>query len=126
MQEKWKKIDEFPKYLISNKGKIKEIDTGRILRQGMTRGYRMVSLRNDKGYFRRAVHRLVALAFVNGGSSELIVIPKDGNKGHVSPSNLKWITQKENGQRAAKMVERRLFRRWRVMPDGSFREIKRR
>ncbi|WP_158259882.1 HNH endonuclease [Phyllobacterium phragmitis] len=73
----------------------------RMLRQSINHlGYREVSFSHKRKVFRHPVHRLVAMAFVPGFRSELVVNHKDGNKLNNSPSNLEWVTKGRNSQHA--------------------------
>lgn len=100
MIEIWKDIKEFNgKYKISNTGKVKGVK--KILKtQDNGKGYSMVTLscvnNNIKTKKTIAVHRLVAVYFVDGYSKNLTVNHIDGNKLNNNFKNLEWITNKEN------------------------------
>ena len=88
-------------YQVSNTGEVRRIKkckgarSGRLLTKALSRGYYKISLwRNNIG--RSAmVHRLVAIAFVEGDHS-LSVNHIDGNKLNNAPENLEIITLAEN------------------------------
>lgn len=97
--EIWKTIREFPSYEVSNKGRIRNKKTRRILRPSDNgRGYLMLILYKDKSVkqYPRYIHRLVADAFLpkKEGSSQINHI--DGNKQNNVADNLEWCTPKEN------------------------------
>ena len=95
--EKWKLIKDCPNYEASDEGRIKNSKTGRILRTTQnSRGYEQVSLRVNKKYVTKRVHRLVADSFYEGDHSELDVNHIDGNKLNNRLSNLEFCTRSEN------------------------------
>jgi hypothetical protein len=60
--EIWKKIDGFETYSVSNKGRVRNDVTGRVLKPSSVRGYQLVMLCPGRKMTR--VHRLVAQAFI--------------------------------------------------------------
>ena len=96
MKEKWKIIEEFPKYLISNKGRIKILSTLEDKKVFVKDdGYIATTLGNGKQNY-RYVHRLVADAFVNNKHEKPQVNHINGVKGDNRAENLEWVTPKEN------------------------------
>lgn len=90
-----------PIYKVSNSGKIysdSKAKNGKPLKQNANeRGYHLVGLRTYEGkYLNALVHRLIALAFVQGYQPMLQVDHRDGNKDNNVPDNLIWSTPKEN------------------------------
>ena len=109
MPELWQPIEGFEGvYEVSNQGRVRSLDRlvpakaaslatrkGKILKQRVThKGYREVYLRRSTGYKIFKVHRLVALAFVEGDCS-LTVNHKDLNKQNNCAENLEWATHSE-------------------------------
>lgn len=101
--EKWKLIREFGgRYWISNMGNMKAIyKTGkeRLLKPWIsTNGYKMICLSYKGKKAKIAVHRLVALNFLDVPCNylELDVNHKDENKLNNVVDNLEWCTRKEN------------------------------
>lgn len=95
-------------YQVSNLGRVKSLQrmsrgssprrlAERIL-PGKIRhdGYRVVGLSSEKGKSGFAVHRLVAMAFIDNPGNALEVNHKDGNKLNNHVSNLEWVTHREN------------------------------
>ncbi len=95
--EKWKKIDGFDKYYVSNRGRVKNKKTGRVLKPCVSSwGYlrHTLSLNGVTSVVR--VHRLMALAFIPNPENKPTVNHIDGNKTNNSLDNLEWATYSEN------------------------------
>lgn len=95
--EKWKKIDGYERYSVSNMGRV---------RYSLVHGgysYRKPQI-NKKGYARVSIggklhrlHRVVAKAFVEGMSEvRCDVNHLDGNKLNNHAENLRWVSNHEN------------------------------
>lgn len=97
-QEFWKDIDGYNgKYQVSNLGRVKVVKTDMILPGQTTRdGYKSVTLSMNSQQKRFRIHRLVAMAFVDGYKPDLVVNHKDENKQNNRADNLEWITVTEN------------------------------
>ena len=113
-EEIWKPIEGDEEYYsVSNKGRVKSNDRKvwngfgyylkkeRILKNVLnpSTGYYHVVLCNgngDKNTY--TIHKLVAEAFVEGYSKELIVNHKDENKANNNANNLEWCTYKYNNE----------------------------
>lgn len=96
--ETWKPINGFPKYHVSNQGRIKNIESGRIFTGTKDAfGYVHVRLINPEGtYTLRKIHRLVAEAFLPNPEGKPIIDHKDGDKTNNTLENLRWVTYSEN------------------------------
>ena len=93
----WKTINEFPKYSVSNDGRVKNNKTGKILTPHPdSNGYLSVSLCRDGKHFTRRVHRLVAEAFIPNPLNLHDVNHKDGDKSNNHESNLEYCTRSYN------------------------------
>ena len=100
MLEKWKTIAEFPKYQISNLGRVKSTKRSAecILNQYMDRyGYMYVRIFNtEHKCVNKKVHRLVAQAFLSNYSSTLQVNHINEIKTDNRVCNLEWCDEKYN------------------------------
>lgn len=99
--EIWKTIDDWPNYEVSNLGRVKNKNTGNIMKQTLGRDGRYLSvfLCNKGEENTQRVHRLVANAFL-GKRPGMMVNHIDGNKLNNRVSNLEWCTAKENNNHA--------------------------
>jgi hypothetical protein len=95
--EIWKKIQGYSNYEVSNLGRVKSLNSNKILNQYESEsGYLNVWLYNQgkrKGF---RVHRLVAQEFIKKASNNLEVNHIDSNKKNNSIFNLEWCTRGEN------------------------------
>lgn len=99
--ERWLTIKDFPNYEVSDKGKIKNSKTGRILKTRINEhGYEQVQLRKDRFPITKRVHRLIADTFYDGNHDGLDVNHIDGNKTNNSLDNLEFCTRHHNVQHA--------------------------
>ena len=97
MKEQWKVIAGFPKYQISNTGKIRSEYSNSILIPHITNsGYFQVNLFEGGKQFKRYIHRLVAEAFIPNISKKNCVNHIDGNRKNNFSDNLEWCTRSEN------------------------------
>ena len=121
--EIWKKIDGYPLYSISNKGRVKRDEYERFYILGGIRcgqrviihypeklltptigsnGYYKVTLHCDRKMKTEAVHRLVAKAFLDNPLGLKYVNHKDENKLNNCVENLEWVTPKQNANYGTK------------------------
>lgn len=114
MKEEWRAIEEAPEYLVSNKGRVKQRKTGRILKTHLRNGHPRVNLVYNGKHFNQFIYRLVAIAFVGGRRDNLKVIPKDGDKTNLCYENLEWVPLSERTKKKR--------RSWEVGKDGKLIE----
>lgn len=97
----WKVIKE--PYYISNMGEIKNITTGRILKQQTNdRGYKVVRVTINRKKYTFKPHREVAKAFIPNPENKPQVNHINGNKNDNRVANLEWCTNQENADHAIK------------------------
>ena len=97
INEKWKSIEGFPSYFISNQGNVRKDD--KILKPGINQnGYYRINLFRDGKCNTRLIHRLIAKAFIpNPNPDEFTQVNHiNGIKTDNSISNLEWVSPKEN------------------------------
>ena len=106
IQEVFKPVLNYPKYHISNKGRVLSLWKRKgkpiILKPSYPAGYPAVKLVQNKKVVCRHIHRLVLEAFV-GPADGKITNHKDGDKRNNNLENLEWCTYKENLHHAMEM-----------------------
>lgn len=90
--ENWKQIDN-TRYYVSNKGRVKNIETDTLLIPYMCKGYYYVHLGRIR---KERVNRLVAIAFIPNPNNYSQVNHKDKNKLNNNIENLEWCNSKYN------------------------------
>lgn len=89
--EQWRIIDEFPQYEVSNKGKVRNAKTKRILRTNRDeKGRERLILYKDGKQHSRKIRRLVAEAFCEQYYDDLYVMNIDGDITNNDSDNLEW------------------------------------
>lgn len=97
MQEVWKKIDGFENYEVSTLGRVRNKNTGNILKAAdRGKGYMFVVLCVNGKRSNRSVHRLVADTFIPNPDNKPQVNHKDETRDNNRVENLEWVTIKEN------------------------------
>lgn len=93
----WKVINEFPKYSVSDDGRVRNNKTGKILSPcADTNGYLSVGLYRDGKRSTKRIHRLVAEAFIPNPLNLHDINHRDGNKSNNDKSNLEYCTRSYN------------------------------
>ena len=97
MNEIWMEIVSLnePSWLISNFGKLKNINTGSVTYGSETKKGYMRKFFNDSGKS-KMVHVLVAESFLDNPEGKLEVNHIDGNRSNNNINNLEWVTRSEN------------------------------
>ena len=115
-REQWKPIPEFPRYEVSNFGRVRFAGGVRANRWGeyiappkmLTchpyEGYRKVSLYKGKKKFTRRVCRLVLMAFHGCPSGGQECNHKNGDRSDDRIENLEWVTKSENGLHRSRVL----------------------
>lgn len=100
MNEEWKSIKGYENlYEISNLGKVKNINTKKILRSYKRKdGYLKIELTKEKSNKTFYIHRLVAQTFILNPNNLFFVNHKDEDKTNNCVDNLEWCTQKYNNK----------------------------
>jgi len=99
--EIWKEIDDYSNYLVSDKGRVLSLRSGKILgfkptyQNGVLVALRAGLYKNGKQRFFR-VSRLVATAFIPNDCDKPVVDHINHDVSDNSCANLRWATYKEN------------------------------
>jgi len=98
---------KFPKYGVSNLGRVMNIHTNKVLHPGNDKdGYKLVTLFNGTVISKRTrrVHRLVGEEFLPNPDNKPQINHKDFNKANNSSNNLEWVTLSENARHSNPIV----------------------
>lgn len=100
---RWRKVVGFPRYLVSDCGKV--WDTKKLRFITITprdkKGYRCCWLRDETNVGKvESYHRILAKAFIDNPRGKAEVNHIDGNKSNNQLNNLEWVTRKENADHA--------------------------
>ena len=100
--ENWKRIDDYPSYMVSDLGRVKNLDymvkgKEKILKLWKTEeGYLRVNLRKDGKQKKFSVHRLVAEAFIENVENKPLIDHINTIRDDNRVENLRWVTSREN------------------------------
>ena len=87
--ELWKQINNLENYEVSNKGRVRNSKTGRIMKTSINaRGYEIVQLHSGGKYFNVRIRRIVAEAFCDDYCDNLEVTNIDGDSLNSDAENL--------------------------------------
>lgn len=111
IKEEWKIIENYPNYMISNFGRVKNLGNGktwnkkeRILKQEIgVGGYIRVGLYKDKKQRHFKIHRLVATHFIPNPNNYPCINHIDENKQNNNVNNLEWCDIKYNNSYGTRM-----------------------
>ncbi len=98
MEEIWKPIPNYEgSYEVSNKGRIRSLNKGIILKPYVqNNGYYVIRLHKNGVCVGKTVHRIVASTFIDNPLSLPEVNHKDGIKTNNDVQNLEWCTREQN------------------------------
>lgn len=118
-EEKWVKIEGHDMYEVSNLGRVRNMKNNKINTHHLNNnGYLMCHLRNPNKpqyFFRKSLHRMLALAFIPNPENKRCVNHINGIKSDNSLPNLEWCTHSENSIHAHKtglMLSRKKHYTW--------------
>ena len=112
LKEVWQDIKGFEGlYAISNKGNVKSLKSGKILKPYDNGGYYRITLSKGGKSKRFLVHVLVATHFIGDKPFENAQVNhKDLNKYNNCVTNLEWVSPSENVRHAIKNIDGRAER----------------
>ena len=102
MRERWKVIQEWPNYAVSDKGRVKRLThrnsgvAGKVLSQFFVTGYPSVNLTDSGRRKSVRVHRLVADAFLSRPEGATEVNHIDASRDNNDVANLEWVSASGN------------------------------
>ena len=98
-QEEWKIYPKNNRYEVTRSGKVRVVDSKKIVGTISTNGYCVVTdqTQEETQYYR--VHRMVMETYNPIENSENFVVDHiDGNRQNNDISNLRWVTQRQNSE----------------------------
>ena len=108
--ETFVKIVGFENYEVSNLGRVRNIESGRVLKPKLTEyGYLRHGLYKNNKQKYLFLHRIIATTFIDNPEGKPCVNHIDENKLNNDLSNLEWCTVKENnihGTRTKRVAEK--------------------
>lgn len=118
-REQWKPIDGFPNYQVSNRGRVMNLETGKVLKnRSNNHGYPYVALPKGDGKPKNMlVHRLVATAFIPNPDNLAQVNHLDEDKTNNNVENLEWCTASQNMRHSAHQMSCKINQ---LTLDGEF------
>ena len=121
--EEWRTCKRYPRYEVSNLGRVRHKGNKPRRLQRDSQGYLRVLInvggrRNENP----CVHRLVAEAFVPNPHNKPEVNHIDGNKSNNAADNLEWSTRRENELHAYRVLGVKAWNR--KLTDKQVREIR--
>ena len=111
--ELWKNITGYEgTYQISNMGRVRNIISGKILKNQITRyGYPFVQLWHSEKIEQPRIHQLIARAFIDNPKNLKVVNHINGIKTDNRIENLEWCTSSYNNFHAIKTGLRKPYQR---------------
>ena len=111
-------------YKISTFGRVKSLYTNKILKPVNKNGYMFVTLVEDNKKYSRAIHRLVAKAFIANPNRYPMINHKDENKANNIVTNLEWCDAKYNSNYGTGIERREAAKRKYKIPTSVTYTIK--
>ena len=95
-------IPGFERYGISEQGDVYNFEKERFSKPTLDKGYFRVYLRKDSKQYQKLLHRLLAETYIPNPENLPFVDHVDRDTKNNSLSNLRWVTNQQNGMNASK------------------------
>lgn len=96
-EEIFKEVKNYPRYEISNHGRLRNKKNGKILKDWIINGYRVGRIIGDDGKHKKiTIHRLVALNFCENPNNHNEIDHISRNREDNYYKNLRWCSHSEN------------------------------
>jgi len=99
--EVWRKIKDYLNYSVSSFGKVRNDKSNRMLKLTKRDGYYRIDLHKKKAKQSFAIHRLVAMTFIDNKHNKPFVDHQNNNKTDNNVKNLRFVTNQENSFNAS-------------------------
>ena len=100
INKEWRSISGFINYQIRNIGRVRNVNTGRVLKQSLDgKGYYIVDLYSNSKRTTRLIHRVVAQEFIVNPDNQKCVDHISHNIKDNCVSNLRWAKGENNMNR---------------------------
>ena len=97
INEEWRSISEYGNYQVSNIGRVKNVETHRILKPNiLPNDYYRICLYKEKARSMFYIHRLVAQEFIENPDNKDFVDHINRKRNDNTILNLRWVTGSEN------------------------------
>lgn len=97
ISEQWIAVEGWPRYHVSDKGRVKNVETGIIIKPVNRGGYHRVGLRKPgERKHHETLHRLVAKHFIPNPENLSQVDHINHDKSNNTKENIRWCTASEN------------------------------
>ena len=107
MSEKWKQIEGFENYEVSDHGRVRNSTTKKLIKPYQDNGRMAVTLYANNKKFGRRLHNLVAHEFVPNPQHKEYVYNANSDTANCRADNLFWISGQESDELFAQQMVRK-------------------
>ena len=103
INEEWRSVNGYANYQVSNIGRVRNVETEKILKQTMTKlGYCQIGLYREGLRKFLYIHRMVAHAFIKNPDNRPCVDHMNHDTSNNTILNLRWVSMSENSMNKTK------------------------